>query len=204
MSTDVPPIKKPGFFRKLFTFPQRMSLAGCASLMLAIALIIIVIVVWVVFALDKSNVPWRHSMSWWRISAIILLTIITPIVFYRALRFWLMGEISQYPDIDFAWRAGVEALETNGVPLNSTPIFLILGMPSEELEKAMIDATGLSLRVRGIPEGPGALHWYANTEGIYLVCSDAGSLTALNTLVHNRAQQSLSPADIGDLSPPQE
>ena len=88
MSTDVPPTKKPGFFRKLFTFPQRMSLAGCASLMLAIALIIIVIVVWIVFALDKSNVPWRHSMSWWRISAVILLTVITPIVFYRALRFW--------------------------------------------------------------------------------------------------------------------
>lgn len=184
--------KKPGFFARIRSLPGRLSTAGCAAWVLAIFLVVLVAVVWTVFFLDPNHVPWHHSMTWLRIVVIALLVVATPYVFYRALRLWLRGDRSRFPEIDYAWKAGVESLEKNGISLKSTPVFLVLGFPGEQTEKGLMDASGLSFRVRGVPEGPGPLHWYANTEAIYLVCSNASWLSFLNDLVEKQARRALS------------
>jgi len=186
-SDEAAPAEKPGLFARIRSLPATWTTAGCVSVILAFFLVLTVITVWTVFLLDPNHVPWRHSMSWVRMAAVVALTIVTPYVCYRTLRLWMEGDQSRFPEIDYAWKAGMEALRKNGISMKSTPVFIVLGSPGERLEKALVDASGLSFRVRGVPDGPGPLHWYANAEGIYVVCSSASWLSCLNVLIEGRA-----------------
>ena len=155
---------------------------GCASCLTTVFLFITVATVATIFLLDPDNVPWRHSMSWLRIASVIALMFIIPWVVYRLLNLWLEGVASPFPDLEYAWYSGLEALAVNGLSINSAPVYLILGSASEQQEKAMLAAAGLRMRVEGVPEGPAPLHWYANPDGIYLFCSDASWTSALASL----------------------
>jgi hypothetical protein len=169
--------------------------AGCASCLTAVFLMLLVAGVWVAFWLDEGNIPWRHSMSWQRIAAEVLLVIAIPLVLYQAIRWWLEGEQSAFPDIDFAWRAGLDGLAQSGLSLSGAPLFLIIGSASPRSESALIGAAGLSLRVHDLPEGPAPLHWYAGPDGIYLVLSEACGLSSLAALLEKRRAQGQSPPD---------
>src|SRR5688572_13553009 len=63
--------------------------------------------------------------SWLRESFVpsLVLMLLTPPVVYIAVRFWLEGSVSRFPDIDAAWKEGVAALEAAGLSLTNTPIF---------------------------------------------------------------------------------
>lgn len=155
---------------------------GCATLLTAIFLITTVLTVWIIFWLDPNNVPWRHSFSVWRILGIIALVATIPWVVYKTISVWLEGTPNAYPELDYAWRAGLNALASNELSLDSVPIFLITGSSGEAQEKAIMAASGLRLSVEGVPQGPAPIHWYANSEAIYLFCSDASWTSALASL----------------------
>jgi hypothetical protein len=176
-------------------FSPKFSAAGCAAWLTALFLVMLVIGVWIVFWLAPSNVPWRHSMSWWRIAVEVLLVIAIPLVLYQAIRLWLEGEPSAFPDIDFAWQSGLDALAQNGLSLNGTPLFLILGSAGVRQESALLRAAGLSLRVHDLPEGPAPLHWYAGPDGIYLIVSEASGLSSLAALLEKRRGSGESTSD---------
>lgn len=92
----------------------------------------------------------------------LVLTFLTPPVVYLAVRFWLEGQVSRFPDIDAAWREGVAGLEKAGISLNHVPVFLVLGMRDERSVRALMRATGIKYAVQGIPEGNNnPLHFYA-------------------------------------------
>ena len=168
-------------------------MAARASILLAVALVIMVIAAWLLFLLDPDSVPWRHAMTLWRILLDVVLVIVIPIVTYRALLVWLEGEQSRFPDIDYAWNAGVEALRRNGIPLESAPIFLVLGSSGQRLEQSLFEGSARSFRVANVPEGPAPLHWYASPEAIFLCCTEAGWLTALAALQARRETEVESP-----------
>lgn len=170
------------FFRWLGGLPRRFfrqPLPRLAAILTAIALVTIVATAWTIFLLDPESVPWRHAMTIWRVMSVVALLIAIPIVVYWGLRLWLEGDVSPYPEIDFAWNAGLTALRRNGIDIDAVPTFLLLGTGDERHEQRLMDATGLGFRVRGIPEGPAPLHWYANPDGVYLCCTDACWLSAL-------------------------
>lgn len=198
MEVPAPP-KEPGkivsFFRWLGGLPRRFfrqPLPRLAAILTAIALTIVVITAWTIFLLDPESVPWRHAMTVGRIVTVLALLVAIPIVVYWGLRLWLEGDVSPYPEIDFAWKAGVNALRRNGIDLDAAPTFLILGTGDERHEQRLMDATGLGFRVRGIPEGPAPLHWYANPDGIYLCCTDASWLSALAAKEHTAAFEAVA------------
>ena len=118
----------------------------------------------------------------------MVLVIAIPIVLYYVLRLWLEGEVSRYPDIDYAWKAGLAELHANGLDLEYTPLFLILGSSGEVLERIFFGATQLPLRMREIPTGAAALHWFAEPNGIYLVCTDVGCLSKLAAISKRAAE----------------
>ena len=138
--------KRPGLFLRIVTFPVRISFAARIAWLLFVFLVLLVTIAWLVFLLGPSHVPWRHSMTWSRILAVIGLTLIVPIIVYRALRLWLDGESSPFSDIDYAWKAGLVALEEHGLRIDSMPVFLVLGVSGPLQEKAIVEATGLSFR----------------------------------------------------------
>jgi len=187
MSSKAAEAPKKKTFWSAITAPFRgLSLPARASLVLGLFLVVLVVVAWTLFLLNPAHVAWRHAISWTRIAAVVVLVFLTPVTFYWALRFWLVGYRSRFPDIDYAWNAGVEALKRNGISLGSAPVFLVVGLPSPELEEAIMDTCGREFAVRGVPEGPAPLHWYANSEAIYLVCSEAGWLSRVNRVVHQQ------------------
>ena len=180
-----------GRFRRWF------SAAGCAAALMAVFLLLLVIGVWVFFWLEPGNVPWRHSMTWWRITAEILLVIAIPLVLYQAIRLWLEGAPTQFPDIDFAWKSGLDALAQNGLSLASAPLFLVVGSSGPRQESSILRAAGISFRVHDLPEGPAPLHWYASPDGIYLLISEACGLSSLAALLEKRRAEAMSLGETG-------
>lgn len=183
------PAKKPGRMKRLAASPGNMSAAGCASILTALFLVCLVLVVWLVYWLDPNNIPWRHSMSWTRIFIEVVLVIAIPFVLYRAIRLWMQGDKSRFPDIDYAWKAGLEALQRNGLHLRGEPLFLVLGSAGPRQERALVRAAAISLRVQNVPEGPAPLHWYASPDGIYLFCTEASWTSALAALIDKRREE---------------
>jgi hypothetical protein len=150
---------------------------------------------------DPNVVIWESHMSATRIVLVLALVIITPLVLYASLRLWLRGEKSHFPDIDYAWKSGVEALRANGISMSSTPIFLILGSTQESQEEALLKASGIRLRVEGVPEGPAALHWYANPEAIFVFCTEVSVLGSFNAS-REKSQRDSRVAAAADAVPP--
>jgi hypothetical protein len=188
-------------FARIAAIPRRLlalSLPAKVAWLLAVFLVLCVITVWVAFLRDPNLVPWQHSWTVWRSLAVLALVLIIPPVVYRALRLWLEGEDSRFADIDFAWKAGVDELERGGLGLQNIPIFLVLGSAGEAQERGLFNASRLSLRVREAPQGPAALHWYANPDAVFLVCSDAGLLSRLAALGE---KATLSSTASGDQTP---
>jgi hypothetical protein len=104
------------------------------------------------------------SGTWLRQSflPLVVLTFLTPPVVYVAVKFWLEGHISRFPDIDTAWREGVAALEKEGISLANIPVFLILGSREEKYMRSLMRATGLKYTVQGEPQGANhPIHFYA-------------------------------------------
>jgi hypothetical protein len=177
-----PPGKIKSFFIKIGGIPKRLlrwSVPTKAAWLSAIALVIVVAVAWTAFLADPDSVPWRHAMTPGRILAVVILVVVIPLVVYRGLKLWLEGDTSRFPDLDFAWRAGLTALERNGLDITTVPVFLILGSSGERQEQALFDSAGLAMRVQAVPEGPAPLHWYANPEAIFLCCTEASWTSSL-------------------------
>lgn len=177
---------------------------GCASCLTAVFLVTTVVTVWLVFFLDPVNIPWRDSMTVVRVATVLLLIGLIPWSLHKTLRLWLEGEATPFPDLDYAWRAGLHALATNGIALDSTPLYLILGSANETQERALLAASGAKMRVVGVPEGPAPLHWYASPDGIYLFCSDACWTSAIASLREELAAEAAAkglPPDSPSLPP---
>jgi hypothetical protein len=181
--------KGPGLVARLLAWPRSITTAGCAASLTALFLVCLLVVAWVWFYFDPANIPWRHAMGWRRILVEIALVIVIPIVLYRAIKLWLEGDKSTYPDIDFAWQAGVDALSQNGLSLASAPLFLVLGSSSVRQEQSLIRAAGIGLRVHDTPDGPAPLHWFAGPDGIYLFLSETCGGSALSALLEKRARE---------------
>ena len=71
-----------------------------------------------------------------------------PAGLYKALQLWLEGVVSPYPDIDRAWKAGLEELDRQGIDLKQVPLFLVLGTSGLRQEKSLFEAARLELGVR--------------------------------------------------------
>ena len=185
--------KKPGLFKRIVRAPWGLSQAALVSWLTAIALLVIVIADWCFFFGLDDNV--HSALGWPRMLVVLALVVIISIVLYRGLRLWLEGDSSRFPDIDYAWNAGLEALLTHGISLEHSPIFLVLGSSGERRERALMRASGRDFRVRGVPEGKALLHWYADPDAIFIFCSDASWLSALGVLAEKK------PADRANLQP---
>ena len=184
---------------KLISGSQRLrqiSLPARVAILTGVVLAILATVITILFwkAIDVTHFA-KLTLAYFVI--VPILVVVIPIVLYKALVLWLEGDVSPFPDIDHAWKTGLDELERQGIDLMQTPLFLILGSANEWQEKAVFDSTRFSLNVRETPKGPASLHWYGNADGVYLVCSDTSCLSKLSRLameVAGESSRKLSPA----------
>ena len=159
----------------LISAPRRlmgMSLPARVAVVLSILLIILVVVAFVAGILSKGAADVWQWFGLQRMLAIVALLIVIPIVAYVAVKLWLEGSASEFPDIDRAWKEGLAALEAQGLDPTALPIFLVMGVSDERQVKTLFEASQQSFVVSNIPQGPAALHWYATPEAIFLACTN--------------------------------
>jgi hypothetical protein len=156
-----------------------LSVPARVAIVVAIVLPICAVIAFVLLPENVMREQWTRPGH---LTLIVVLLIAIPLVVYTLLNLWLEGEASPYPDIDRAWKAGMAALAEQGLDLLQVPLFLILGAADENQAKSLLGASRLNLNVREIPQGPAAIHWFANREGIYLVCTDTCCLGRLAKL----------------------
>lgn len=112
--------------------------------------------------------------------AAVLLTILTPIVVYYAVRFWTQEAGERFPDIELAWKQGLEELKRRGFDLDRTPLYLVLGSESSLKDQYLLAAAELALEVSHFPRERGApLRWYAGEGAVFVVLTHIGCLTDL-------------------------
>lgn len=182
--------KKPaGRLSRWLAAPRRWSIATWATIALSVFLWTCLFVCWGIFQFGYHHVPWQHYMTWPRFLLVLGLLVTIPFVFHYGLRLWLQGEAARFPELNKAWNAGLHALREAGISLEGTPVYLVLGSHSEPQEKAIMNANSTPLQVAGVPAGPAFIRWYANSESIYIFCSDSSWLSALNQLRRVREEE---------------
>ncbi|MGC1276186.1 MAG: type VI secretion protein IcmF/TssM N-terminal domain-containing protein [Planctomycetaceae bacterium] len=191
--------KPPGRFSRAVSrivgWPFRLSTAGKAAMLMAAFLILAAVVVWAVFLTEPGHVAPRHAFTLGRILLVIALLVLIPLATYYAVRLWLEGDRSRFPEIDFAWNAGIEAMRRSGLALDELPLFLVLGSPGERVEQAMAAASGDEFRIRGVPEGSAPLHWYVSPDRAYLFLTEPSWVSGLAALAARRTQAAALPPD---------
>lgn len=185
--------------RAIFSAPRRllgMSLPTRAALLVGFVLILCTLTAFFWYLKFVAGADWTSwPVTFYVIVAVLLIVI--PLVVRRAVKLWLEGETSNYPDIDMAWREGIKALKEKGLELDETPIFLVLGVPNERQAKDIFSATRIGFNVHDVPEGPAALHWFAGPEAIFLCCTDACCLSLLASKATDASGQALAPPKPG-------
>jgi ImcF (intracellular multiplication and macrophage-killing)-related protein len=172
-------VQSPG---RMFSTGARMfgvSLPARVAVLVGFFLFICVVISAIAFCYWRDASFFAPFRQPWYLTTVLTLVIVIPFVVYHVLRLWLEGDVSPFEDIKRAWVEGIGELERQGLDIAEIPLFLILGSDGEQREKALFEAAGMSLNVREFPQGPRPLHWYANPDGIYLVCTDAGCLSRL-------------------------
>jgi hypothetical protein len=156
----------------------QISLPGIVATVVFLMLVAVASIVVVYLLSDRGQR--YYTPRWFRdISIIIMLIVVITMVAYYTVKLWMEGEGSPFEDIDRAWQAGIAALEKNQFDLRQIPIFLVLGSEGPDQNRVMFNAARVSLTVDNVPPGPAALHWYANQDAIYLVCTEVGCLSRL-------------------------
>ena len=186
---------------KMFSTGQRMfgvSLPARVAVLVGFFLFLCVVISAIAFSVWPEASFFAPLKQFWHLTIVLTLVIVIPFVVYHVLRLWLEGDASPFEDIKRAWVEGIGELERQGLDISNIPLFLILGSDGEQREKALFEAAGISLNVREFPQGPRPLHWYANPDGIFLVCSDAGCLSRLAHV----AKHATDDAQAGFAAPP--
>lgn len=160
-----------------------LSLPARAALFVAIVLFCLVLTVVISVALNPDGIAELLAYVKRPLFYVALgLSIVIPIIVYYWLRLWLEGDVSRFPDIDEAWKAGLAALQEQSIDIGSTPLFIVLGLGDEKNCKSVFAAAGLNWLVRDVPTGRPPLCWYADENGVYLACLDSSRLSKLHTI----------------------
>jgi len=171
---------------KLFSSGRKVfgiSLPARVAWLMALFLVVCVVISLFAYARRQHSPPVNVLLNNKNYAVVVtVLVILIPIVVYHVLRMWLEGNVSPFEDIDRAWKAGLAELDRQGFDLSQIPMFMIIGSAGEMQEKAIFDASRMSLSLREIPQGPAALHWYANPDAVFLALTNVGCLSRLATL----------------------
>ncbi len=151
--------------------PSWAAGVGCATLVVLSA-IAFGVFLWMWLGGPPKDLP-RWASSWW---VLILLVLSISLAAYATARLWQPGE-ERFEDIEVAWHAGLAELAQHGISLQQVPLFLVFGADSNDQVKRLFRASGFEFAVEHAPPGTNALHWYANKDVAFLVCSQVGCLT---------------------------
>ena len=157
-----------------------LALPTRVAVLLALFLVLLTITAYTGFFLSNDRAHWSEWTRPSRVLAILVLLVVTPIVLRQALRLWLEGDKSRFPDIDRAWQEGLSLLEQQQLDIRELPLFLLLGGSNDRMCDAVMEAAGYEWLVAGQPQGVWPLRWYANQRAIFVCTPGLGCLSAFS------------------------
>lgn len=180
--------------------PRRMlglSLPMRAALVLFLGLLLIVIG-WAIVILTLDGTEQLKGFLWQELPTLLLLVFIIPAVVWYALKLWLEGEPSPFPQIDQAWKAALDEMKKHEINPSETPIFLVLGPSNTGEVSHFMNASNMQFPVVA-PQGPAELHVYANHESIYVVCTKSCAMGTLlgGGMMSGESPDAMTPASAG-------
>ena len=167
--------------RAIISSPRRLmglSLPARVTILSVFYWLIIAIVSFLIFLRDEQSASVWH---WFRVNGLWVVAgfVGIPLLVYKAVKLWLEEDVSPHEDIDRAWNAGLAAIEEHGLDVRNIPIFVVLGLRDDEQARDLFQASKLHFSFHDVPQGPAALHWYANPDAMYLACTQVGQLSRL-------------------------
>jgi len=160
--------------------PRRMlglSLPMRTAILLFIGLFIVA-TVWVIMRAMLDDRIQLSQFLWREFPVIVVLVLVIPVVVWYALKLWLEGEPSPFPEIDRVWEAALASMAQQSIDPSETPLFIVMGPSSVTAANAFMASSYLQFPVT-IPVGPAPLHVFANQQGIYVVCTESCCLAGL-------------------------
>ena len=114
---------------------------------------------------------------------------------YRVLNFRVEPLGAEFPDIDDAWGRALKALGEAEIPLDHTPLFLVLGrVPGPD--DSLFRAAGLKPKVKQAPAGADApLHVTATRDGVWVTCPGISALAQFEPGLNAGAETSSAGLD---------
>jgi hypothetical protein len=167
---------------RLVGAPQRlmgMSLPARVAIVMFVFLVVLIVTAFLAFYVSQDDPIWREWVRPRWVIPTLLLAAAIPVLTYYTLKLWLAGEVTEFPDIEEAWRAGTTELERQGIDLQAAPLFLVLGVHDADQADALMAAADVRFRVAGFPDRRAPLRWYAREDAVYVVATEVGSLSVL-------------------------
>ena len=134
---------------------------------------------------NPTLLPWSLGRPVWQSIALLILTVLIPLLVYLSLRLWLMPVLASHDDLHRAWSQGVAVLEERGISLSERPLFLALGSTGARLEQSILESSIREfqqfeplLKQSGAP-----LEWYLSADIILIAARRVGCLGAVNALI---------------------
>ncbi|MFO0014827.1 MAG: type VI secretion protein IcmF/TssM N-terminal domain-containing protein [Planctomycetota bacterium] len=151
------------------SLPMRWAILAflCLSIALAASLVRLTF---------EEGQPW----SWVKYALIgIPLVIFISVLVYWFVVFWLKEEPSRYPDIDRVMLDGFKQLDTSGISIASTPIFLVLGTDDVAGNRDMLESAGLRTPVLAPANGDGPVSIHASKDAIWIFPQTCNAISRL-------------------------
>ncbi|MHC2068082.1 type VI secretion system protein [Bremerella sp. T1] len=171
----------------------KISVPTRIALLVFVFLFFVLVSFAITFQFSDTSAQWSDYLLDWKTGLTVLaLMIVIPIVSYYVVKIWMEEDTSDFPDIDKAWKQGLTELEKHGIPLGSTPLFLVVGNPDDRRASNLMRASGFGFNVSDPAQGPAALHWYANPDAIFIFLTQTSCLSMLadgyknNTSTHSQ------------------
>ncbi|WP_436716468.1 type VI secretion protein IcmF/TssM N-terminal domain-containing protein [Roseiconus lacunae] len=154
-----------------------LSLQSRAALLLWVGLLFVAII-WAVVRFYTDDREQFGGFLAMELPIVLLLCFAIPAVVWYALKLWLEGEPSQFPEIDRVWDGALESMREHSIDPTETPIFMILGPGTVDSVNAFMATSNTQFPVR-TPLGPAPIHVFANQQAIYVVCTECCQLSKL-------------------------
>ena len=145
------------------------------------------------FLLALAILLWSGYLKSWLLALIGL-----PIICVLAgFAYWFLvlkkkKESSKYPDIDRVMTEGFQQLVANGISVNSTPIFIVLGTQDFAVNRRLLEAANLKIPIVSPKSGEGPLSIHASKEAIWIMphlCNAISRLSNSSDAPTSKAKQ---------------
>lgn len=180
-----PPAGWAGIPARIVGFVKGIPAAAWIFLFVLTLLVMIVLVAWWRFHDRPVHAPWSFEFGWPLLVLGLLIAAVVPYLVVRALALWRVPIGSEFDELDRAWRAGVAALEREGIDPRSVPTFLLLGSPPLLRERNLLESADREVKRIGPDDGP--FTWYAGRDVLYLSLRGVGVTGSLAGPVEPRS-----------------